>query len=110
MADIVFFDGQAISATQLNAAFAEKIDNDADASALTSLAGGPLARTLENRFSDTVNVLDYLSTTPDGTSPTTPPVSKLQSMRRLAMRGATFPLQSIRSARSVSIWFLIAIW
>lgn len=64
--NITYVDGQALSASELNLSFAGKMDVNGDASALSVLINGSnTPRVLADRFSDTINVLDYV-TYPDG--------------------------------------------
>jgi hypothetical protein len=95
---ILFVDGQALSATELNAAFAQKVNVDADGSDITSLAGvGPTPRTLQNRFSDTVNVLDFLGSEPNGATDNTAQVQSAINAAagnaRLYFPPTTFPFR-----------------
>jgi hypothetical protein len=65
---ISFFDGQALSATQLQTAFDQTVKIDADGSNITVVSGtSGTARSLKQRFQDVINVLDFMPAPPNGT-------------------------------------------
>lgn len=72
MTDVTWIDGQSVSAAELTLAFSQKLDVGGDGSPLTVISNSSTnPRSLANRFTDTVNVLDYLIGQPDGTTDNT---------------------------------------